>query len=106
MDRHMEFIFWQSKEAVRLGQLYYKIKTGLKVKDPPTIWNTYWNTYCGDNNTLMQPAAKSIKLHISIIKTAKHFQTVANRNFSLVPEFAPGFWRIKRNLIALEKCRK
>lgn len=61
------------------------------MKDSPKIWNTYWNTYCGDNNTLMQPAAKSIKLRISIINTAKHFQTVANHNFSLVQEFVPGF---------------
>lgn len=39
----------------------------------------------------MQPAAKSIKLRISIINTAKHFQTIANHNFSLVQEFVPGF---------------
>lgn len=39
----------------------------------------------------MQHAAKLIKLCICIIKTAKHFQAVANHHFSLVPEFVPGF---------------
>lgn len=83
----MKLIFWQGKGAVRLGQLHSKIKTGLKVKDPPKIWNIY----CGGNNILKQHAAKSIKLRISIVKTAKNFQTVTNHNFSLIPEFVPGF---------------
>lgn len=85
-----------------MGQFYSKIKTGLKVKDPPKIWNIY----CGGNNILMQHAAKSIKLRISIIKTAKHFQTVTNHHLIWFLNLSRDLWRIGRNLIALEKFRK
>lgn len=56
------------------------------MKDAPQI-----DIYCGGDNIIMQHAAKLFKLCISIIKTAKHFQTVANHHFSLVLEFVPGF---------------
>lgn len=65
LDRHKASIFWQGKGGMRWGQLYSKIKTLLKVEDPPQILVIH----CGGNNIPMQNGAKSIELRFSIIKT-------------------------------------
>lgn len=72
------------------------------MKDPPQILDIY----CGGNNILMQHAAKLIKWCISIIKTAKHFQTIANHHFNLVPEFVPGFMEDREESNRFKKFRK
>lgn len=37
LNRHKASIIWQGKGGMRWGQLYFKIKTLLKVEDPPQI---------------------------------------------------------------------
>lgn len=72
---------------MRWGQLYFKIKTWLKLNAPPQILVIY----LGGNNILMQMRLNQSNCAFVYNKTAKPFQTVANHHFSLVPEFVPGF---------------
>nr|XP_034335988.1 uncharacterized protein LOC117692391 isoform X1 [Crassostrea gigas] len=65
LDRHKASIFWQGKGGMRWGELYSKIKTLLKVEDPPQILVMH----CGGNSIPMQNGAKSVELRFSIIKT-------------------------------------
>uniref|UniRef100_K1PXS7 Uncharacterized protein n=1 Tax=Magallana gigas TaxID=29159 RepID=K1PXS7_MAGGI len=63
LDRHKASIFWQGKGGMRWAELYSKIKTLLKVEDPPQILVIH----CGGNNIPRQYGAKSIELRFGTL---------------------------------------